>query len=273
MIESLREHWMNRRDFLALVAILPMGSYANPVAGWFVRGILRSSFRTLSRRAFSSVGSNVVRSSIARTSSRITQRSKIDKIFGRRTHTIKDKNGRVVGNAKVESNVLMIRNTQKQILGYMQYEKNTLALYSGNGTRVIVFRQNDSRIVAYNQNEEYLGQIIEKTIKDEIESVFIDALGKEHKLIPVEIHTKEESIALNDNNTTISNNRLQIYNKNGKVVLYGVANDNDILLYDKNNHFKGKLQQIDGKIYLYDANGKLVQEIDKSNKGALEVDL
>jgi len=264
---------MNRRDFLAFVTLLPMGSYANPIAGWFVRGILRSSVRTLSRRAFSSVGSSVVRSSITRTGSRITQRGKIEKIFGRRTHTIKDKNGRVIGSARVESDVLMIRNAQNQILGYMQFENNALALYSGNGTRVIIFRQNGSRIVAYNQNEEYLGQIIEKTIEDEIESVFVDALGKEHKSIPVEISTKDDSIALNDKNTTIEDNRLKIYNKKGQVILYGVANENDILLYDTNNHFKGKLQQHDGKIYLYDAGGKLMQEIDENQKGVLEVDI
>jgi len=109
---------IDRRSFftvLPIILLFPSVTMANPLA-WMFRGILRSSFRSLSRSG-GRYAMRTVSNSISRTSSSISRPSQMVKTFGKRTHTIRNRDGKIVGSAKIEGDVLMIRDVQKRILG------------------------------------------------------------------------------------------------------------------------------------------------------------
>lgn len=257
---------MNRRTFLKLfpiLSILPIEINANPL-GWIFRGILRSSFRSLARGggryAMRTVGNSVVR-----TGGRISRPNRITRTFGRQRHTIKDRDGKVLGNAKVEGDVLMIRDTQNRIMGYIQAERNILSVYNGGGQRVVSFSEKSGRVIAYDKDDNYIGQIIKKEIKGKIEEVFVDALGKEHDSIPVELQTKEALTKANNQK------RLKIYNDNNQVVFYGVYENGDLVLYDLNGSKKMKIKKDKDRLYIYDNQGKLIQSVLESEKERIQL--
>lgn len=263
---------MNRRQFLAFCStfFFAFKAQANPF-GFIARGILRTAFRSLSRRSFSRYSFRTVSRSISRTSGRISSPSQISRTFGSQRHNITNKTGKVVGSAQIEGNVLIIRDLQKRILGYIQSEKNTLAVYAGNGARVITFRQKANRVIAYNENEDYLGQIIEKTIKDEIKKVFVDSLGKEHDSIPVELEAKETRATINKDNTIIKNGRFEVYNNNKELILYGVEQNENLALYDTKNTLIATIKKHDGEFLVYNANGELLQTVQEGQTGSIKL--
>lgn len=264
---------MNRRQFLVFCSafLLASKAQANPF-GLIVRGILRTTFRSLSRRSFSRFSFRTVSHSISRTSGRISSPSRISRTFGNQRHNITNKSGKIVGTAQVEDNVLIIRDLQKRILGYIQSEKNALAVYAGNGTKVLTFRHKANRVIAYNENEDYLGQIIEKTIKDEIKRVFVDSLGKEYDSIPVELQAKETSNTINKDNTIISNGRLEVFNDNKELILYGVEENENLALYDTRNILVATIRKYDGKLLVYNASGELLQTVQEGQMGSIKLE-
>lgn len=240
---------INRRSFLTLFPLLlctPTTVTANPLLRLVFRSLFSSSVRYSAR---------TVGRSILRTAGGVKNLSRIQKTFGKKIHKIKNSKGQVVGNAKVENNVLMIRDTQNRILGYIQAEKNLFSVYTGAGKRVISFREKDARIIAYDKDEDYIGQIIKKEIKGQIEDVFIDALGNEHPTVPLELEA-----------TTINEERLNIYNDKNEVILYAIKRNDDLILYDTKNKQKGKITKTNGKLYIYNNQKILLQTVSESEQ-------
>lgn len=264
---------MNRRKFLILAPalfLLPNDAMANPLVSWIARGILRSAFRLLSQVG----GRYTVRTvgrSVLRTSSHISRPSRMIRTFGRKIHKIKNRHGKVIGSAKVEGNVLIIRDIQKKILGYIQAEKNLFSVYNGAGSRVITFRQKSERVIAYDKDENYIGQIIKKEIKGQIKDFFIDALGKEHDSVPIDLQVQEE-IVKNKKDNNINDGKLKFYNDKNQLVLYGVQENGYLLLYNTDGIRKGKIERDNGKLYIYNNRGDLMQSVLETETKKIRLD-
>ena len=256
---------ISRRSFLTFIPFflfIPMAINANPIAGFIVRSAFRSLFRSGVRYTARTVGRSIIR-----TGRGIRSLSRIQKTFGNKTHKIKNRKGQAVGSAKVEGNVVMIRDTQRRILGYIQAEKNLFSIYNGAGKRVISFRGKDARIIAYDKDENYIGQIIKKEVKGQVEDVFMDALGNEHASIPLELELKETK------EKPHSEDRLHIYNNKQEIILYGIKENNDLLLYDTRDKRKGKITRSNGKLYIYNNQGVLLQTVLESEQNKIVFDL
>lgn len=258
---------MNRRDFIVLSAFLPLLVPSSAYGFWpafIARGILRYSFRALTRRAFSRISTRTIRRSISRTSRHIYRPNRIQNTFRPRRYNILGKKGRVVGTAQIETDVMVLRNTQGQALGYIQAENKALTVYDSSGSRVITFKKKNDRVVAYNKDEDYLGQIIENMVEDKIKSYFIDKQGMKHDHIPVEFSSEHKPIMITDKNTRIFNGKLEIFDTNNTLVMYGIYKDNNILIYNLNNNIIATINKQDGVLFVYNKNGI---KMDGSNEG------
>lgn len=248
---------MDRRRFILFSFLLPISIDVQAFLPALLR-ILKYSFRVLARGSFSRYSSRMIGRSIARTRYRAYKPSRIKKIFGTRKYSITGKNGRIIGSAQIEGEVMILRGNKNHILGYLQSENKGLAVYSGNGNRLILFKQKNNRIIAYNSDGDYLGQLIEDMVKDQIKSYFIDRKGNKHNSIPVEFKQKNSSIVMTEQNTRITNEKLEILDKNNKVVLYGIYKDENIVVYDLNNNIVSTIKKNDGVLSIYDINGNKI---------------
>lgn len=247
---------MNRRKFIIFSFLLPVSINVSAFGQFFIRSIIRYAFRVLTRRVFSRYSSRSIGRSIARTSYRAYKPSRIKKTFGNQKYNIKGKNGRVIGTSKIEGEVMVLRGSKNHILGYLQSENKGLAVYDGNGTRVILFKKKNNKIIAYNNEGDYLGQLIEDMVKDHIKSYFIDKQGNKYDSIPIEFKKKSDSIAMTSKNTRIIGGRLEVFNEQNSIVLYGIHKDGDIVMYNLENNIVATIKKNDGLLSIYDNSGK-----------------
>ena len=258
---------MNRRQFLfsaLLPLFFPIDSHA--FSQFFVRGLLRYAFRALVRRSFSRFSVRMVSRSMRRTSRRIYRPNRIRRIFGNRKYNILGKNGRVLGTGRIEAEVMVLRNAQGRMLGYIQSENRGLAVYDGAGNRVILFKKENGRVIAYNKDEDYLGQIIEEMVGDQIKSYFIDRNGVKHDSIPVEFREKEQSFVITEHNTRIKDGKLEILDDKNEVIMRGIYRDDGIALYDLDEKLVAIIKRQDGILSVYDSKGELMHSSNSSDE-------
>lgn len=255
---------MNRRKYISSLLLLPLSfnsiTLANPIALFgrrFAGRILAEFFKRLMKSGARGYSSSVVRTAIARTGGRAKNGRSIQEIFGKKRYEVKDKSGKAIGSAKVENDILMLRNNGNRILGYAQIENEGITLYAGDGKFISRFVKKGDRVVSYNEKGDYVGQIIDEIVEDQVKSYFVDRFGNKYDGIPLTLDDNT-SIEFNDKNTRIVNNTLEIYNNNDEKVLYGKYENNKIILYNLQNEKHAEVtRDIYGTMKIYSASGNL----------------
>ncbi len=269
---------LGRMLFRGAIRSLFRATARRAVGGFARRRIVSTGFRRLAsgggRRLIRSEVSAAMRAAQARRVSASVGRQRMRKLLGTRTFKIRDRAGRVVGQAAAEGDLLVFRQGSRR-LGFAQWEADNLVLYRSNGRRLVRLKEARDRVMVYDNENNYLGQFIEEQIQDAVVNYFVDAMGQRHDdfVVPeprpgLEIPEPERHYSYDDSGSAIGysairDGMLLVFDADGVELMRGILEENVLIFYDENGEKRGEFRQEGDRIVAMDEDGTQIGYIVK----------
>lgn len=257
------------------------------IGGVARRSIVRGGFRRLAsgggQRLIRAEVSAAMRKAQARRVSASVGRQRMRKRLGGRTYKIRDRAGRVIGQAAVEDDLLVFRQGSRR-LGFAQWEGEDLVLYRSSGRRLVRLKETRGRVMVHDEDNNYLGQFIEEQIQDAVVNYFIDAMGERHQtfVLPearpgTEIPEDERTYSYDPSGSaigysTIRDGILLVFDTDGVELMRGALEEDVLVFYDDEGEKRGEFRQIGDRIVATDEVGAQVGYIVVENDRAVYYD-